>query len=159
MPSRFPAGKRYDVFISFADEDILAASLVCAALEYAGLRCWIALRDVPAGTDWVVAVTDAIAHASCVVLLLSQHANSSIQVKRELEWGVSCRTRFLPLRLEDVEPHPSLAFCLGTETWLDAFPPPLLGHLPALVGTANRVLARREQAASLRIWLGRAFRR
>lgn len=39
----------HDVFLSYATPDKTVADMACAVLERAGLRVWIAPRDVPAG--------------------------------------------------------------------------------------------------------------
>ena len=44
------------VFISHSATDRDAAEAICAALEAAGLACWIAPRDIPAGTPWAAAI-------------------------------------------------------------------------------------------------------
>jgi hypothetical protein len=36
----------FDVFISYSTKDKATADAACAALESAGIRCWIAPRDV-----------------------------------------------------------------------------------------------------------------
>ncbi|MBV9273036.1 MAG: hypothetical protein JO333_04020 [Verrucomicrobia bacterium] len=40
-----------DVLISYAFADKLAADAACAAPEAAGIRCWIAPRNVSPGVD------------------------------------------------------------------------------------------------------------
>src|SRR5215213_1012674 len=49
-----------DIFISHSSRDKPAADAVCAALERAGLRCWIAPRDIVPGTDWSAAIVDGL---------------------------------------------------------------------------------------------------
>jgi hypothetical protein len=41
---------RSTVFISYASQDIAVADAIVAALERAGVACWIAPRDVVPGT-------------------------------------------------------------------------------------------------------------
>jgi hypothetical protein len=36
----------HDVYISYSREDKWAADAACATLEAAGIRCWIAPRDI-----------------------------------------------------------------------------------------------------------------
>ena len=44
------ASTEHRVFISYATPDRAAADRVCAALESAGIPCWIATRDIEPGT-------------------------------------------------------------------------------------------------------------
>jgi hypothetical protein len=40
------------VFISHSSKDKAIADAICEHLESAGTRCWIAPRDIQAGTEW-----------------------------------------------------------------------------------------------------------
>jgi len=40
----------HDIFISYSSKDKPIADGICASLETAGIRCWIAPRDIAAGT-------------------------------------------------------------------------------------------------------------
>jgi hypothetical protein len=52
----------HDVFISCTIADKVVAEAVRHRLEEAGIRCWIAPRDVGFG-DWGAAIVDAISEA------------------------------------------------------------------------------------------------
>jgi hypothetical protein len=52
----------FDVFISYSTKDKLAADATCAALEAAGVRCWIAPRDIMPGAEWGAAIVKALDH-------------------------------------------------------------------------------------------------
>src|SRR5205809_263073 len=75
----------YDVFISYSSADKPIADAVCAALEAKRWRCWIAPRDVLAGSEWGGAIVQAIERSRLMVLVYSSHANQSQQVIREVE--------------------------------------------------------------------------
>jgi hypothetical protein len=47
-------------FISYSSKDKPAADATCAVLESAGIRCWIAPRDIRPGTEYGAAIIDAI---------------------------------------------------------------------------------------------------
>ena len=61
----------HQVFLSHATEDRDIATQVCAALEADGISCWIAPRDVKAGTDYAAAILDAIRTSDLVLLVFS----------------------------------------------------------------------------------------
>jgi hypothetical protein len=48
------------VFISYASQDATAAEFIVEALERQGLKCWIAPRDVTAGTPYAGQIIHAI---------------------------------------------------------------------------------------------------
>ena len=79
----------FDAFISYSSKDKTVADAVCARLESAGVRCWIAPRDVLAGTSYGEAIIDAIHSAKVMVLVFSSHANSSGHIPKEVERAVS----------------------------------------------------------------------
>ena len=61
----------HDVFISHSSKDKPVADAVCANLEAAGVRCWIAPRDIAPGEDWPTAITMASAQSRIMVLIFS----------------------------------------------------------------------------------------
>ena len=70
------------VFISYASQDVAVADTIVATLERHGLRCWIAPRDVVPGESYAGAIVHAIDATKLIVLVLSEHANTSEFVKR-----------------------------------------------------------------------------
>ena len=121
-----------DVFISHADSDSKIAHAVCARLEARGIRCWIASRDIEPGRSWPKAVLRAIKTTRVMVVILSQKANESPHVYREVERAVNDGDAILPFRIEDVEPSENMGLFLGSCHWLDAISPPVDEHIQEL---------------------------
>jgi|HubBroStandDraft_1064217.scaffolds.fasta_scaffold00135_4 hypothetical protein len=130
----------HEVFISVSSKDKVIGDAVCAALEAAGIGCWIAPRDIEPGAEWAESIIDAIGSARCFVLVFSGHANSSPQIRREVERAVNKDVPIIPLRIEDVPPSKTLEYFISTPHWLDAFTPPLDGHLERLAQAIRRRL-------------------
>jgi TIR domain len=128
----------FDVFISYPHQDKTAADAACAALEAAGVRCWIAPRDIQPGAEWAASIIEAIEQCKVMVLIFSGSANGSKQVQREVQNACDRDVPVIPLRVENVEPTKGLAFFMGPVHWLDALTPPLEQHLERL---ARRVTA------------------
>ena len=114
---------QFDVFISYSHEDKAAADAACATLEQAGIRCWIAPRDIVPGMDWSESIINAIERAKLIVLIFSGHANESPQIKREVERAIHMGLPIIPVRIEDTAPSKSLEYFISTPHWLDAFTP------------------------------------
>jgi hypothetical protein len=74
----------HDVFISYAEEDNLAANIVCNSLDSEGISCWIAPRNIGAGAKWEQAIMDAISACRVMVLVFSESSNRSDHVQREV---------------------------------------------------------------------------
>ena len=130
----------FDVFVSHSSKDRLVANAVCARLEAAGIRCWIAPRDIVAGTSYGESIIEAIHSVKVMVLVLSANANSSGHIPKEVERAVSNGVAILPFRIEDVPPGKSLDYFIGSVHWLDAMTPPLEKHLDELVETVQKLI-------------------
>jgi hypothetical protein len=134
----------FEVFISYPHEDKAAADEACAALERAGIGCWIAPRDVAPGTAWAASIIEALDRCRVMVLIFSSHANDSQQIHREVQRAFDRAIPVVPLRIENVEPTQSLAYFLGSVHWLDAFTPPLAAHFERLGVAVRTFLDRKE---------------
>jgi len=130
----------FDVFISYASKDKIVADAVCARLEASGIRCWIAPRDIVAGTSYGEAIIEAIHGAKVMVLVFSSSANASGHIPKEVERAVSNGVAVLPFRIEDVAPGKSLDYFIGSVHWLDAMTPPMEKHLDNLATTVHKLL-------------------
>ena len=130
----------FDVFISYSARDKTAADAACAVLEGAGIRCWIAPRDIRAGSEYGAAIVDAIDRCHVMVLIFSSSANQSHQIHREIERAVSKGVPIVPVRIEEVVPTESMEYFLGAIHWLDALTPPIEKHLQQLAETVRAIL-------------------
>ena len=129
------------VFISHSNNDRSLADAICNHLESAGIRCWIAPRDIETGSDWTRGVMQGIAKCRIFVLVLTAHANDSEHVGRELANAFSLGLAVLPIRIERVTLRDQLAYFLATVQWFDASNPPLQKHLPMLTEQVVRLLS------------------
>jgi hypothetical protein len=132
----------HDVFISYASEDKTVADAVCAMIESQGVRCWIAPRDVLPGVAYGEAIIDAIHGSRIMVLIFSSKANASPHIPKEIERAASRGVAVLPFRIEAVSPGKSLDYFIGSVHWLDAFTPPLDGHVKRLAENVKTLLLR-----------------
>ncbi|HET6142542.1 MAG TPA: TIR domain-containing protein, partial [Candidatus Acidoferrales bacterium] len=129
-----------DVFISHAGDDASVAVEVCAMLESRGLKCWMAPRDVAAGSVWDEAILDAIEASLVFLLILSKSANQSQYVKNEVNRAFSQSKPIVTFRLEDVPPGRSLELYLARHHWTDAFPPPMGARVERLATSITALL-------------------
>ncbi len=68
--------------ICHSSQDKAVADAACAALERAGVVCWIAPRDPLPGSPYGQQIIEAVENADVVLLIFSEHANSSEHVSR-----------------------------------------------------------------------------
>jgi TIR domain len=142
-PSARTSRMAHDVYISYSHVDKAAADAACATLERAGIRCWIAPRDITPGDEWSAAIIKAIDQCRAMVLIFSQNANNSRQIRREVERAITVGIPLVPVRIEDVVPTESLAYFMGTVHWLDAMTPPFENHLLKLGDSLKGLLQAR----------------
>jgi TolB-like protein/Tfp pilus assembly protein PilF len=135
------------VFISHASKDKPIADAICEQLESEGIKCWIAPRDIEAGSDWTEGIIRGIDSCRVFVLVFSESANASEHVRREVAKAVSLGLAVIPFRTEEVNPSSSISYFLGTVHWLDAITPPLPKHLKALTERVRQMLASSQRSA------------
>jgi hypothetical protein len=123
----------HDVFISYSSKDKPIADGICANLESAGMRCWIAPRDIAPGDDWPTAITTAISKSKVMVLIFSASSNSSRDVGREIILAANHDLVIIPFKIEDIEPEPGKQYYLADTHWLEAMNPPTQEQIRSLV--------------------------
>jgi adenylate cyclase len=129
-----------DVFLSYAAPDRAAALAVLAGLEANSVRCWIAPRDIPAGSEYGQQIVEAIKACHIVVVIFSASANSSPHVRREVERAVSAQRVIVPFRIENIMPTGAMEYALSNTHWLDALSAPIEPHIASLVATTRKLL-------------------
>jgi adenylate cyclase len=130
----------HDVFLSYSAADKDTALAVLAGLEKQGIRCWIAPRDIPAGSEYGQQIVDAVKACRVFVVVFSTSANASPHVRREVERAVSLDRTIVPFRVENVAPTGAMEYCLGGTHWLDAYTLPIEPHIATLVSTLRTML-------------------
>jgi len=113
----------HDVFISHAHKDKRVANAICEKMESARVRCWIAERDIAPGEDWTEVTRRAIESSRVMVLLLSENANTSPHIEREIAHAFYTKRKIIPVRLTQALPRRGFLFYLGTLRCFDAFSP------------------------------------
>ncbi|MGN6696009.1 MAG: toll/interleukin-1 receptor domain-containing protein [Aquihabitans sp.] len=126
-------------FVSHDTADAAQARAIVKALELDGIPCWIAPRNIPAGTNYGTAISDAIAAAGALLFLLSKESVTSQFCMKEVEYATSLGTLVIPVRLDRTELQGGLRFFLAGNQWVDNENPAArldellraLGHLRA----------------------------
>ena len=122
----------HQVFICHSTKDKLVADASCAALEAGRISCWIAPRDINPGVEWGEAIVNAILECEVVLLIFSNNANNSPDVRREINLAIGEQKVLVPFRIEDVMPTGSIKYAVSNRHWLDAIDPPMEGRLVEL---------------------------
>jgi tetratricopeptide (TPR) repeat protein len=115
------SGVDRSVFVSYATADYEQALSLCEAIERRRTKCWISRRDVEPGENYQEAIVRSIRNARAMVLVFSEAANHSDEIKKELSLASRHHVPVMALRIEDVEPSDAFAYELSTRQWIDAF--------------------------------------
>lgn len=108
------------IFVSYASEQRETAERICAFLEVAGKKCWIAPRDIPAGSNYGEEIIKGIEGSDALVLVFDKAANESQHVQREVERAVSKNLPIIVYRLDDTMPSKAMEYYLLSIQWMEA---------------------------------------
>ena len=130
------------IFISYASARQETAEHICAFLEAGGKKCWIAPRDIPAGSNYGEEIIKGIEDSDAFVLVFDKAANESQHVLREVERAVSKKLPIVVYRLDDTVPSKAMEYFLLSIQWLDAgeVTEQSLGKLEAALERQNDVI-------------------
>jgi len=129
------------VFISYSSQDHAIANRVCSGLEKAGFACWIAPRDVEAGTGFAGTIVQAITATEAMVVLLTGNAVSSPHVLSEVGHAFNEHKRILPVLLVSLKMPPDFEYFLAHRQWLDASQGFDDETLQSVIATVSRLLS------------------
>lgn len=110
------------IFLSHSSKDAVIAGQICERLEKNGAKCFIAPRDIRPGKEYAEEIINGIDKSAAMVMLMSQNANSSPHVLREVEHAVSSGTPILVYKMEEVALSKSMEYFLMTHQWISAKP-------------------------------------
>lgn len=107
------------LFISHASEDAAVVGRIVEYLEQRGIPCWVSGRDIPPRAIYAEAITSGINECAACAVIISEAANASAGVKRELELASHNAKPFIPIRIDGVEPGPGLDYYLRNTQWIE----------------------------------------
>ncbi len=94
----------FDFFFSYSNSDRHIARELAAQLKAAGMRCFMAARDIPMGKPWMPSLRNAIRCCDRVLLLITPRSKESTWVTLEIGAGWMEEKELIPL-LQFVEPE------------------------------------------------------
>ncbi len=107
------------IFISHSSKDGGVAKRLCEYLEQKGEKCFLAPRDIRLGKEYAEEIIRGIEQSDAMILLMSEDANQSPHVLREVERAVSKSVPVFVYKLEEVALSKSMEYFLMTHQWLD----------------------------------------
>ena len=142
-----------DVFISYHEQsagDI--AAKIAAALEEAGISCWYAKRDIPAGGDFARYIPPQIDACKVFLLILNEGVYQSNHIENEVGLAFSRlnkgdNIKIIPLEIGDFKRESWVRYYL-VHTQSMKISMANQQHMQTLIEYVNRALCRTGQAQS-----------
>jgi len=129
----------HQAFISYSSKDKAVADAACHFLEDAGIRCWIAPRDIVSGADWAESIALAIRQADVFIVIVSKNSIASQEVAKEITLATRRCPYILPFRIDSEELTERFDYHLSCYHWLDALTPPIENQLIRLVDRVKSI--------------------
>lgn len=137
------------IVIGHDPSDEAMAAELCAALEAAGMRCWIASRDMTPAASWVNAISHAVKDSRAIVMLHTTRAVRSDLLREQAIMASRYRVPVvILLQLDDTPPAPELQrlftnLGLGSIVhWIDAIGDTAEGQAAKVAACVERFASR-----------------
>lgn len=112
---------KHEVFISYSSKNKDTVYSLRSILEANGISCWIAPDSIPAGDDYASCIHDAIHGCSVFLLMLSEAAQESLFVRKEIDLAFNARKKVIPFMLENCKLNKAYTFLLSETQRLEAY--------------------------------------
>lgn len=110
-----------DVFISYSSREYPEAETLRRTLVENGISCWMAPDSIPGGSNYTKEIPVAIRKCPVFVLVLSEWAQASHWVLKELDAAVSHGKVILPFMLKNFTLSDEFSFLLSGTQWYPAY--------------------------------------
>jgi len=101
-------------FISYSSKNQVSADAMRTLLKKHNIDTWMAPYDIPAGSSYMGEINRAVAGCACLVLMLSEAAQNSQWVMKEVERAVTYKKPLIPVQIEDIILNDDFGFVLGS---------------------------------------------
>lgn len=110
---RESSSNRY-AFISYSSKNQSMADSFRTLLNQNGVKTWMAPGDIPVGSSYMKEINHALKDCACLVLLLSNAAQGSLWVIKEVERAVNYHKPIIPVQIDEVILNDEFEFVLGS---------------------------------------------
>ncbi len=110
-----------DVFISYKSEEFEEANYMKLILEKNGISCWMAPNSISGGSSYAKEIPNAIKNAKVFLLILSNQAQQSKWVPRELDQAINAGKIIMPFMIENCSLTDDFNFYLTNVQRYDAY--------------------------------------
>jgi hypothetical protein len=127
------------LFISYCSKDKDRVTRIVESLEEAGLRLWIDLDGIPGGANYGSEIVRAIQHSRAVIVMCSDAAMRSRNVKQEIQIAWRYGRPYVPMLLEPVTIQAQLAYWLEGWQWVEVLDLPPERWIPRVLTSLQAI--------------------
>ncbi len=138
---------KQDVFISYSSNEYEVANIVRTALNANGITFWMAPESIPGGSNYMEVIPTAISESKILVLLLSESAQNSKWVPKEIEQALNNNLIIIPFQIENCKINNMFNFIIGNSQRILAYMS-LQDSLKKLVNTIKSILGKENTTIS-----------
>jgi hypothetical protein len=118
------------VYVSFVEDNKGIANGLVQYLNES--LCWVSHTDADPDKPLMDQKLEAISKARFLVLILSEHSNSSLEILKEIQHAFNSDSKIITLRIEDIEPSTELKNYLKNSHQFDVYKGSLNEYLQKL---------------------------
>lgn len=112
------------VFISYSSNDYEIAKPLRDLLQQNQIPCFMAPESIPAGSNYTKEIPDAICNCFAMVVLLSQSAQDSLWVPKEINMALDENVPVIPFLVDINNPNRQFRFMLGQCQYIQSIKDP-----------------------------------
>lgn len=127
------------VFLSYASTEREQAVGIADRLESAGVHIWVDHQAIAGGTSWGAEIAAGIEHCSAFLLLCSEAAFASRNVRQEIQLAWKYQRPYVPLFLQSVAVPRDVEYFLEGWQWVEVLDLPETEWLPRLLHALKRL--------------------
>ena len=105
------------VFISYSSKQAALADHICQYLETAGIPCWIAPRNIAAGSNYTADIPNAITQCEYFLLVMTEDAQNSHWIEKELVDAENKHKKLIPFIAQTFPMNEKFNFLLQCNHW------------------------------------------
>ena len=109
------------IFISYRSIENDKALFIRHLCEANGIECWKAPEDIHPGKDYSASIPDAIDNCSALVIVLTEEAQKSKWILREITDAENKNKRVIPIRMDNSSINNSFGFMLNHTHFIEAY--------------------------------------
>lgn len=129
----------HDVFISYSSYEKNYAYQTKEVIESNGHTCWLAPDSIPPGSSYATEIDKALSACKVVVVILSEKAQESIWVPKEISRALGYKKTIIPFHIDESDLRDAFCFYLTDAERIEAYQNLTNGY-SQLVLALNRII-------------------